>query len=110
MIGDEVVEVMKRLKAEPGRSFRPEPFSLSAFCLSAPSSLRITTHLSSCHLRSAMPSPIRVTVWGENVHEQKHQVVRDIYPDGMHRCIADGLAESDDFRCGARRFRNPTTA
>ncbi len=45
-----------------------------------------------------MTSPIRVTVWGENVHEQKHQVVRDIYPGGMHRCIADGLTESDDFR------------
>ena len=43
-------------------------------------------------------SPIRVTIWGENVHEQKHQVVRDLYPSGMHRCIADGLAESDDFQ------------
>lgn len=41
--------------------------------------------------------PIRVTVWGENVHEQKHELVRNLYPSGMHRCIADGLAESNEF-------------
>jgi trehalose utilization protein len=40
---------------------------------------------------------LRVTVWGENVHEQKHQVVRDHYPDGMHNCIADGLREDKGF-------------
>ena len=31
---------------------------------------------------------IRVTVWGENVHEQKNKVVAEIYPTGMHTCIA----------------------
>jgi trehalose utilization protein len=46
------------------------------------------------------PSPIRVTVWGENVHEQKHQLVRDIYPTGMHGCIADAL--NRDARIRAR--------
>ena len=40
---------------------------------------------------------IRITVWGENVHEQTHRVVRDIYPEGMHECIAQGLRESGDF-------------
>lgn len=34
---------------------------------------------------------IRVTVWGENVHEQKNKIVSDIYPTGMHNCIADAL-------------------
>ena len=34
---------------------------------------------------------IRVTVWGENVHEQKNKVVAGIYPTGMHACIADAL-------------------
>ena len=34
---------------------------------------------------------IRVTVWGENVHEQKNETVRSIYPDGMHTCIATAL-------------------
>ena len=27
---------------------------------------------------------IRALVWGENVHEQTNEVVRSIYPDGMH--------------------------
>jgi trehalose utilization protein len=31
---------------------------------------------------------IRVTVWGENVHERKNKVVAGIYPDGMHGTIA----------------------
>ena len=34
---------------------------------------------------------IRVVVWGENVHEQKNRVVADLYPDGMHNCIAAAL-------------------
>ncbi|MBI1336220.1 MAG: trehalose utilization protein ThuA [Phycisphaera sp.] len=41
-----------------------------------------------------MPSaPIRVTVWGENVHEHKNETVKKIYPHGMHNVIADGLRE-----------------
>lgn len=34
---------------------------------------------------------IRVTVWGENVHEQNNSVVAGIYPKGMHSTIADAL-------------------
>jgi trehalose utilization protein len=34
---------------------------------------------------------IRVTVWGENLHEKQHEKVRAIYPDGMHNTIAAGL-------------------
>ncbi|WP_151718830.1 ThuA domain-containing protein [Gemmobacter serpentinus] len=34
---------------------------------------------------------IRVTVWGENVHEQKNKVVAGIYPDTMHGTIAAAL-------------------
>jgi trehalose utilization protein len=36
---------------------------------------------------------IRVTVWGENTHEKEHELVRNIYPDGMHSAIADGIRE-----------------
>src|ERR1044071_1988850 len=36
---------------------------------------------------------VRVTVWGENVHEGRDESVRAIYPDGMHTAIANGLAE-----------------
>ena len=38
-----------------------------------------------------MSSRIRVTVWGENVHEQENPLVAKIYPDGMHRTIARAL-------------------
>jgi trehalose utilization protein len=34
---------------------------------------------------------IRTVVWGENVHEQTNKVVSDLYPKGMHGCIADAL-------------------
>ena len=34
---------------------------------------------------------IRAVVWGENVHEQTNKVVADLYPKGMHGCIADAL-------------------
>src|SRR3954452_24192208 len=37
---------------------------------------------------------VRVTVWGENVHEQRDESVRAIYPDGMHAAIAAGLSAS----------------
>ncbi len=40
-----------------------------------------------------MANPIRVTVWGENVHEHKNETVGKIYPDGMHTVIAEGLRE-----------------
>ena len=34
---------------------------------------------------------IRVTVWGENVHEQKNKVVAEVYPLTMHGTIAEAL-------------------
>jgi trehalose utilization protein len=39
------------------------------------------------------PRPLRVTVWGENVHERTEQHVREIYPEGMHAAIAAGIGE-----------------
>lgn len=35
--------------------------------------------------------PLKVVVWGENVHERKNPKVRSIYPDGMHTALASGL-------------------
>src|SRR3954468_23655712 len=37
--------------------------------------------------------PLRITVWGENVHEHRDESVRAIYPDGMHTTIAEALRE-----------------
>src|SRR5438046_344851 len=36
---------------------------------------------------------VRVTVWGENVHEQHDERVRATYPDGMHAAIAAGITD-----------------
>jgi trehalose utilization protein len=58
------------------------------------------------HKVQPMPK-IRVTVWGENVHEQTHQAVRDIYPQGMHTCIAEGLRESADFEVRTATLQEP---
>lgn len=38
---------------------------------------------------------IRVTVWNENVHEQKSETVRSVYPEGIHTAIAKGIATED---------------
>lgn len=41
-------------------------------------------------------SPLRVVVWGENIHEHRNPAVGRIYPEGMHVVIADGLRQSGD--------------
>jgi trehalose utilization protein len=41
-----------------------------------------------------MSANIRVTIWNENVHDQKVAVVKEIYPEGMHGAIAQGLKQS----------------
>jgi trehalose utilization protein len=38
-----------------------------------------------------MAARTQVTIWNEFRHEQNHDAVKKIYPDGMHRVIADGL-------------------
>ena len=53
-------------------------------------------------MESAEQRPVRVTVWGENVHEQRDESVRAIYPDGMHAAIAAGLQASLGARVRVR--------
>lgn len=38
-------------------------------------------------------SPIRVTIWNEFLHEKSHDLVKSIYPDGIHAVIAAGLEQ-----------------
>ena len=54
-------------------------------------------------------APIRVTVWNENVHEQSHPRVKDVYPGGMHGAIADGLREhfGDDVAVRTATLQEP---
>lgn len=54
-----------------------------------------------------MSTPLRVTVWGENVHEQEHEFIRKIYPKGMHQCIADGLAEDRGIHVRTATLQEP---
>ena len=42
--------------------------------------------------------PIRTTVWGENVHEQKNKDVAELYPKVMHGQIAALLNEDSNIK------------
>jgi trehalose utilization protein len=44
-----------------------------------------------------MTASIRVTVWNEYRHELKKSEVNEIYPRGIHACIADFLGKEADF-------------
>lgn len=50
---------------------------------------------------------INTIVWGENVHEQENKVVADIYPNGMHQCIADALNENADIDAETATLQQP---
>ncbi|MCS6847580.1 MAG: ThuA domain-containing protein [Anaerolineae bacterium] len=38
---------------------------------------------------------INVTIWHEYRHERTHKVVAELYPQGMHQAIAEGLRQND---------------
>lgn len=40
---------------------------------------------------------IRVTVWNEFRHEQTDEKVKEIYPKGIHECIADFLGNDEEL-------------
>ena len=50
---------------------------------------------------------IRVTVWNEFRHEQIHEEVRQVYPDGIHRAIAEGLEREGGFRVRTATMPEP---
>jgi trehalose utilization protein len=50
---------------------------------------------------------IRVLVWGENVHEQRSEAIRKVYPEGIHQCIADGLSVEGSFEVGTATLQDP---
>jgi trehalose utilization protein len=54
-----------------------------------------------------MNTKIRVTVWGEYVHERKLPVVAKIYPNGMHETIAEGLRESPGLEVRTATLQQP---
>lgn len=37
--------------------------------------------------------PLRVTIWNEYLHEHEHEVVGNLYPDGIHGALASAVHE-----------------
>jgi trehalose utilization protein len=50
---------------------------------------------------------IRVVVWGENVHEQRSEAIRKIYPKGMHHSIAESLTIDGAFQVETATLQEP---
>ena len=50
---------------------------------------------------------IRVTVWGENVHDRENETVRSIYPKGMHGAIAEALNEDAGIKASTATLDQP---
>ncbi|MDP5307386.1 ThuA domain-containing protein [Paracoccus spongiarum] len=50
---------------------------------------------------------IRVTVWNENVHEQKNRLVASVYPEGIHGTIAEALNEDPAIRATTATLQEP---
>lgn len=50
---------------------------------------------------------IKALVWGENVHEQKSEIVAGIYPDGMHNQIAALLGKDGGIETATAVLQDP---
>jgi trehalose utilization protein len=50
---------------------------------------------------------IRAVVWGENVHEHENKIVGELYPTGMHQCIADALNEDAGITASTATLQEP---
>ena len=54
-----------------------------------------------------MSSKIQVTVWNEFFHEQRHEKVRALYPEGMHTVIAAALNSAADIEAACATLEQP---
>jgi trehalose utilization protein len=52
-------------------------------------------------------SPTRVTIWNEFIHERREEVVRAIYPEGIHRTLADAVDGLGDFQVRTATLEQP---
>ncbi len=50
---------------------------------------------------------IRVTVWNEYLHEINQREVAEIYPDGIHGCIAEFLGRNEDISVRTATLSQP---
>jgi trehalose utilization protein len=51
--------------------------------------------------------PIKVTVWNEGLHERENEVVRGVYPDGIHAAIAAALRTEADLAVRTATLEEP---
>jgi trehalose utilization protein len=66
------------------------------------------SHAGLFHEYQGVPEmPIRATVWGENVHEQKNKAVAENYPIGMHGAIAKLLSEDSNIVASTVTLQDP---
>lgn len=54
-----------------------------------------------------MGIPIRVTIWNEYLHELEDDAVREIYPKGIHRAIAEGITPRAPVSCKTATLAEP---
>ena len=50
---------------------------------------------------------IKVTVWNEFIHEREYEGIREIYPKGIHGCIADFLEKCPDIQVRTATLEEP---
>ena len=54
-----------------------------------------------------MSRKINVIAWNENIHEQEMQIVRNIYPRGIHGCLAGFLDQEQDIQAETATLQEP---
>jgi len=54
-----------------------------------------------------MTERIRILIWNENVHERENATVAQIYPAGIHGCIAGALKSDDQLQVRTATLREP---
>lgn len=50
---------------------------------------------------------IRVTIWNEYIHEQESESIRQVYPQGIHGCIAEFLGTDQDLIIQTATYGEP---
>src|SRR3569833_2884418 len=100
--GDNRSEAMN---ARPSLAFRPRQVQCSA--AESRKRFRPPATVAKSALYKETTMPIRATVWGENVHEQKNKAVAENYPKGMHGQIAALLGEDSNIKASTVTLQDP---
>ncbi|MCP4176238.1 MAG: trehalose utilization protein ThuA [bacterium] len=54
-----------------------------------------------------MNKKIKVTIWNEFIHEKENESAKKLYPEGIHKFIADRLISEDDIECKLAALDDP---